>query len=180
MEFEKIEGSDQMIEDFLIANTDPDKVFFQMDVYWVTQGHQDPVAYLKKYPTRFKVLHIKDDYVIGESGNIDFEDIFKTFYSNGYSDWFVEIEEAMTPEQQEQMRAMMEQMRERQRQAQEQGQQEGQQHGQRAGQGGPPAGGPPAGGFPQRDPAQEKERLTKSLDAISKSAVYLSNADFVK
>ena len=32
-----------------------------MDVYWITIGGQDPVAYLKKYSDRFKVLHIKDE-----------------------------------------------------------------------------------------------------------------------
>jgi sugar phosphate isomerase/epimerase len=32
-----------------------------MDVYWITTGDQDPVAYLKKYSDRFKVLHIKDE-----------------------------------------------------------------------------------------------------------------------
>jgi len=172
MEFENIPGTEQKIEDFLIANTDPDKVFFQMDVYWVTQGGADPVTYLKKYPQRFKVLHIKDDYVIGESGKIDYKAIFDQFYKNGYKDWFVEIEEYMTPEQREQMRAMMEQMRQRQQQAQQQGQ-----------------GAPQAGqgdqnrrpmGPPQRSPEEEAKRLQTSLDAISKSAVFLQNAKYVK
>ena len=101
-EFAQVAGTDQLFEDFLIANTDPDKVFFQMDVYWITVGGQDPVAYLKKYPTRFKVLHIKDEYVIGESGTLDFKAIFKQFYKNGYKDWFVEMEAKMTPEQRKQ------------------------------------------------------------------------------
>ena len=181
MEFENIPGTDQRIEDFLIQNTDPDKVFFQMDVYWVTQGHADPVEYLQKYPDRFKVLHIKDDYVIGESGNIDFAAIFKQFYKNGYKDWFVEIEEYMTPEQRAQMQAMMEQMRQRQREAQQQGQQPGQQPPQgqaQAGQGGQDR--PPMMRRPQRTPEEEAQRLQTSLDAIAKSAVYLSNAKFVK
>jgi len=181
MEFENIPGTDQKIEDFLIQNTDPDKVFFQMDVYWVTQGHADPVAYLQKYPDRFKVLHIKDDYVIGESGNIDFAAIFKQFYKNGYKDWFVEIEEYMSPEQRAQMQAMMEQMRQRQREAQQQGQQPGQQPPQgqaQAGQGGQDR--PPMMRRPQRTPEEEAQRLQTSLDAIAKSALYLSNAKFVK
>lgn len=166
MEFEKMQGSDQLIEDFLIANTDPDKVFFQMDVYWVTQGGQDPVAYLKKYPKRFKVLHIKDDYVIGESGSIDFEAIFKQFYKNGYKDWFVEIEEYMTPEQREQMMKMFEEMRQRQREAEESG--EAQQQDR------------PPMRRPQRSPEEQAKRLQTSLDAIAKSADYLENAKFVK
>jgi sugar phosphate isomerase/epimerase len=180
MEFEKIAGTDQMIEDFLIANTDPDKVFFQMDVYWVTEGGQDPVAYLQKYPDRFRVLHIKDDYVIGESGRINFEAIFNQFYKNGYKDWFVEIEEYMTPEQKAEMQKMMAAMRERQRQAAEQQAQGGQQQaqgGQQAGQGDQPRR---PMGPPQRTPEEEAERLKTSLDAIAKSAKYLEAAAYVK
>jgi sugar phosphate isomerase/epimerase len=172
MEFENIPGTEQKIEDFLIANTDPDKVFFQMDVYWVTQGGADPVNYLKKYPKRFKVLHIKDDYVIGESGKIDYKAIFDQFYKNGYKDWFVEIEEYVSPEQRAEMRARFEEMRKRQQEAQQQGQ-----GASEAGQGGQnrrPMGPP------QRSPEEEAKRLQTSLDAISKSAVFLQNADFVK
>ena len=172
-EFDLIPDSNQMIEDFLIANTDPDKVFFQMDVYWVTEGKQDPVAYLKKYPERFKVLHIKDDYVIGESGRIDFKAIFKQFYENGYEDWFVEIEEYMTPEQKAEREKMMAEMRERRAQAAKQ-QAEGGQQAEQASQ------NRPRMQRPQRTPEQEAERLKVSLDGIAKSAVYLTNAEFVK
>jgi hypothetical protein len=132
------------------------------------------------------VLHIKDDYVIGESGKIDFESIFKQFYKNGNKDWFVEIEEYMTPEQRAQMQAMMERMRQRQSEGGQQSRQAGPPQGQpgqgegspRAGQGG--QGGPPAGGPPRRTPEEEAKRLATALDAISKSAAYLSAAKFVK
>jgi sugar phosphate isomerase/epimerase len=97
-EFVTIANTNQIYEDFLIANTNPDKVFFEMDVYWITIGGQDPVAYLKKYPDRFKVLHIKDEYVVGESGKINYGAIFNQFYKNGHEDWFVEMEGKMTPE----------------------------------------------------------------------------------
>jgi len=173
-EFQNIPGTDQKIEDFLIANTDPDKVFFQMDVFWVTQGGQDPVAYLKKYPKRFEVLHIKDDYVIGESGKIDYKAIFDQFYKNKHKDWFVEIEEYMTPEQRAEMRARFEEMRRQREEAQAQ-----------AAAGNQPSEAAQGGqnrrmGPPQRSPEEEAKRLQTSLDAISKSAVYLGNADFVK
>jgi len=172
-EFELISDTDQMIEDFLIANTDPDKVFFQMDVYWVTEGKQDPVAYLKKYPDRFEVLHIKDDYVIGEGGKIDFEAIFKQFYKNGYEDWFVEMEEYMTLEQKAEREKMMEEMRKRRAEAAKQ-QAEGGQQAAQASQNRPPRQ------RPQRTPEEEAERLKTSLDGIAKSAEYLSKAKFVK
>ena len=78
--------------EYMIENTDPESVFFQMDVYWTTKGGKNPVDYLKKYPNRIQMLHIKDDLVIGESGKIDFEAIFKQFYANGYNEFVVEHE----------------------------------------------------------------------------------------
>ena len=89
-EYELCEGKVKW--EYMIENTDPDYVFFQMDVYWTTRGGKDPVEYLKKYPERIKMLHIKDDLVIGESGKIDFEAIYKQFYKNGYKDFVVEQE----------------------------------------------------------------------------------------
>lgn len=177
MEFAKIGDTDQIIEDFLIANTDPEKVFFQMDVYWITEGGQDPVVYLQKYPDRFKVLHIKDEYVVGESGKINYDAIFTQFYKNGYEDWFVEIEAKMTPEQKERMKAMMEQMKKMQAQGGQPGQPGGAPQGARPGQG--RQGAPPAGFGPQ-DPKKQAEQLKTSLDAIKKSAEYLTKSAFVK
>ena len=95
-EYEVVDG--QVKWEYMIENTDPESVFFQMDVYWTTQGGKDPVAYLQKYPERIKMLHIKDDLVIGESGKIDFEAIFKQFYKNGYSDFVVEQEMPRGPQ----------------------------------------------------------------------------------
>ena len=31
-----------------------------MDIYWTAAAGADPVAYLEKYPNRYKMLHIKD------------------------------------------------------------------------------------------------------------------------
>ena len=56
-EFEKIE--DRVMLDYMIENTDPDKVLFEMDVYWAVMGTANQVDYFKKYPGRFKLLHIK-------------------------------------------------------------------------------------------------------------------------
>lgn len=91
-EFSKLKDSDQLMWDYLVQHTDPQYVCFELDVYWCTKGGQDPVALLKKYPNRIQLLHIKDELVIGESGEIDFENIFKQFYANGYSTFFTEIE----------------------------------------------------------------------------------------
>jgi sugar phosphate isomerase/epimerase len=46
--------------DYLIQNTDPAYVSFELDILWVYQFGQDPLAYLKKYPARFKLMHVKD------------------------------------------------------------------------------------------------------------------------
>lgn len=89
-EYNVMEG--QVMWEYMIENTDPELVFFQMDVYWTTRGGKDPVEYLKKYPERIQMLHIKDDLVIGDSGKIDFESIFTEFYKNGWKDYVVEQE----------------------------------------------------------------------------------------
>jgi hypothetical protein len=150
-------------------------------------GGQDPVAYLKKYPTRFKVLHIKDEYVVGESGKLNYEAIFNQFYKNGYEDWFVEMEAKMTKEQMEQNLARMEQMKQRQAQG---GQQAGPQGGapgqaRPAAQGGAPGQGRPAGqgaqaGRGQQNPQAQAEQLKTSLEGIKQSADYLLKSAFVK
>jgi sugar phosphate isomerase/epimerase len=44
----------------LIRLTDPAKVTFEMDCGWVFVGGGDPVALLRKYPSRFTMLHVKD------------------------------------------------------------------------------------------------------------------------
>ena len=46
--------------DYLIQNTNPDYVSFELDILWVHQFGQDPLAYLKKYRSRFKLMHVKD------------------------------------------------------------------------------------------------------------------------
>ena len=146
MEFAKVQGSDEMVEEVLIKNTDPRYVNFQMDVYWVYQGLQNPTEWLQKYPDRFKVLHIKDYYVVGKSKKIDYESIFNQFYKNGYEDFFVEMESETTMEAADEQAAQMldgsfmRQMAQRMAQG-------GAQAGQGRGQGAPQAGqGRPQGG----------------------------------
>ncbi|SEG23465.1 sugar phosphate isomerase/epimerase family protein [Parabacteroides chinchillae] len=84
--------SGDVIYDLFLAGTDPSLVFFEMDVYWTVMGQNDPVEYMKKYADRIKVLHIKDRAVLGQSGMMNFEMIFKQMYANGIQDYFVELE----------------------------------------------------------------------------------------
>jgi len=94
-EFNTIGDSEIKYEDYIIQHTNSKYVSFEMDVYWAYQGGQDPVKWLQKYPDRIKILHIKDYYVIGASGKIDYESIFNQFYKNGNSDFYVEMENDM-------------------------------------------------------------------------------------
>jgi sugar phosphate isomerase/epimerase len=82
----------KFIEDLFIQNSDPAYVTFELDVYWTVMGMQDPVAYMKANANRIKLLHIKDKEVLGESGMMNFEMIFKTAYEIGVKDWYVELE----------------------------------------------------------------------------------------
>ena len=53
-------GGGQTGLDVFIANTDPALFTFQMDLGWARVANQDPVAWFKKYPGRFKMWHVKD------------------------------------------------------------------------------------------------------------------------
>ncbi len=81
-----------VIYDLFLNGTDPKLVFFEMDVYWTVMGQNDPLEYFEKYAGRFPVLHIKDRSVLGQSGMMNFENIFKKAYANGLDEYFVELE----------------------------------------------------------------------------------------
>jgi sugar phosphate isomerase/epimerase len=46
--------------DELLRLTDPAHVTMEMDCGWVTVGGANPIDYLRKYPTRISMLHVKD------------------------------------------------------------------------------------------------------------------------
>lgn len=46
--------------EIILKNTDPNLVFFEMDIFWTTCGGADPIELLAKYPNRYKMLHLKD------------------------------------------------------------------------------------------------------------------------
>lgn len=94
-EFQKVEN-DVVMLDYMLQNTNPEDVFFQMDVYWVVMGKSSPVDYFNKYPGRFKVLHIKDEREIGQSGMVGFDAIFKNAEKAGVKDIVVEVERYST------------------------------------------------------------------------------------
>ena len=47
-------------QDILMKETDSNLVDFEMDMYWVVTAGEDPMAWLKRYPNRFHLAHIKD------------------------------------------------------------------------------------------------------------------------
>jgi sugar phosphate isomerase/epimerase len=56
--------------DYLVQQLDPQYVNFEMDVYWMKHPGEDAVALLKKYPTRFSLMHLKDRKP-GTPGNLN-------------------------------------------------------------------------------------------------------------
>ena len=46
--------------DYIVQNTDPQYVSFEMDILWTVFPGQDPVTLLDKYGSRFKLMHLKD------------------------------------------------------------------------------------------------------------------------
>ena len=96
-DFEFISHDGQMGYDLILQETDPELVKFELDMYWITKGGQDPVAYLNKAPGRFELWHLKDmedseEKAFAEVGHgtIDFERIFAVRETAGMKMCFVE------------------------------------------------------------------------------------------
>lgn len=89
-EFQKVE--DKVMLEYMIENTNPEYVFFELDVYWVVRGQESPVDFLNKYPGRFALLHIKDNKELGQSGMVGFDAIFQNTDVPGVENIVVEVE----------------------------------------------------------------------------------------
>jgi sugar phosphate isomerase/epimerase len=94
-EFYPIDG--EIPYDVLLNYTDPELVFMEIDLYWITYADKDPIAYFERFPGRFKLWHVKD-MAAGESmemtevgsGIIDFEEIFQHTSLAGMKEFFIE------------------------------------------------------------------------------------------
>jgi sugar phosphate isomerase/epimerase len=101
-EFEKVGNA--VLYDYLLENTDPELVKYELDMYWVVAGNQDPLAFLNKYPNRFPLGHVKDmdksdrtkNTEVG-SGSIRYNEILKTAKNQGMKHFFVEQESFTRP-----------------------------------------------------------------------------------
>ena len=87
----KLDG--QTIYDFMLKNTDPAKVIFEMDLYWAVEGGANPVDYFNRFPGRFELWHIKDKTELGASGKMDFAAIWAGAAKSGLQYGVVEVEE---------------------------------------------------------------------------------------
>ncbi len=101
-EFVPLEG--KLPYDVLLAETDKNLVGLEMDLYWITKGGQDPLAYFNKYPGRFSCVHVKDmdrtpqqGMVDVGAGKIDFKAIFARSKQAGIAHYFVEHDQPAVP-----------------------------------------------------------------------------------
>jgi sugar phosphate isomerase/epimerase len=58
LEFKETDGVIPYVE--LLRLTDPSKVTMELDCGWVVVGGGNPIEYLRNYPTRITMLHVKD------------------------------------------------------------------------------------------------------------------------
>ena len=81
--------------DYFVEHSDPEKLNFQMDLYWVTRAGGDPLAYFERYPGRWPAWHVKDMDAQGRfapvgQGLIDFARILTGAKTAGLQTYFVE------------------------------------------------------------------------------------------
>jgi sugar phosphate isomerase/epimerase len=94
--------------DYIVQNTNPEYVSFEMDVLWTLHGGANPEKLLEKYGNRWKLMHVKDlkkgivgdgsghtpaenDVVLG-TGQANWEGIIKLAKKVGIQHFFVEDE----------------------------------------------------------------------------------------
>jgi sugar phosphate isomerase/epimerase len=114
-EFKTYEGGKGTLFEYMMDKTNPAYVNFQMDVFWMKNPGQDPVALLKKYPTRWKSMHLKDrrigtpntdtghqdketNVVLG-TGDVGIEKSMKTAVKIGIKHFFIEDESSRALDQ---------------------------------------------------------------------------------
>jgi sugar phosphate isomerase/epimerase len=101
-EFGRLEG--RIPYDVLLERCDPRHVSFEMDLYWITKGGQDPLAYFARWPGRFPMVHVKDSAGPPEhrmvdvgAGTIPWSAIFARREQAGIQHYFVEHDAPADP-----------------------------------------------------------------------------------
>ncbi len=107
--------NNETLFDYMAKKMDPRYANFEMDVFWIKHPGQDPVALLKKYPGRFKMMHLKDrkpgtegnqlghadvetNVVLG-SGDVGIAAIMKIARKQGVEKFYIEDESSRSVEQ---------------------------------------------------------------------------------
>jgi sugar phosphate isomerase/epimerase len=99
---------DGTLYDYLMQQTNPKYVSFELDIFWAYFPGQDPAALLHKYGNRYKLIHLKDlkkgvkgDFSGGTSqdndvalgtGQIDIPAILKAAKKAGIQHYYIEDE----------------------------------------------------------------------------------------
>ncbi len=101
-EFKDLGGTNGM--DILLNIADRDMVNFEADLYWVTKAGLDPLEFIKKYPGRFLLWHVKDMDKTPEkgfaevgTGVIDYNELFDNAGIAGLEYFFVEQDRSDDP-----------------------------------------------------------------------------------
>ncbi|HEX8850475.1 MAG TPA: sugar phosphate isomerase/epimerase [Gemmatimonadaceae bacterium] len=107
--YEPVPYGDGTLLDLIIRETDPQLVHFEMDVLWTYLPGVDPVALIKKYPGRFRLMHIKDmkpgvargslagglpdslEAPIGE-GQVPWPALMQAAQQDGFEEYYIEDE----------------------------------------------------------------------------------------
>jgi sugar phosphate isomerase/epimerase len=101
--------------DYIMENTNPEYVSFEMDIMWIYFGGGDPAGLLRKYGDRWKLMHLKDlrkgtpkdltgltaednDVPLG-TGELDIPGILKEAKKVGIKHYFIEDESSHVIEQ---------------------------------------------------------------------------------
>ncbi|ANW17203.1 sugar phosphate isomerase [Streptomyces clavuligerus] len=92
----------ELLYDILLAETDPELVGFELDLYWAVKGRADPRTLFLRHPGRFPALHVKDMAPDGDiadvgSGVLDFPSMFATAADGGVRQWLVEHDRPADP-----------------------------------------------------------------------------------
>lgn len=102
-EFTPIDGT--LPYDVLLAELDPSRVSFELDLYWLAKAGGDPSALFQRSPGRFPLAHVKDirssDQAIVDvgQGDLDFAAVFAEAAQSGMRHFIVEHDQPADPMQ---------------------------------------------------------------------------------
>jgi len=88
--------------DVLVGESDPALVHFELDVYWLKKGGEEPKAMIEHLGSRVKLLHLKDMTADGKmadvgSGTLDFPAMIAAGRAAGVEHFFVEHDAPPAP-----------------------------------------------------------------------------------